>query len=92
MLWHTWTYALCHAVNFHNSSLWKGKSISPYEAFTGETLPWAIAHFRVFGSPTYILQKKLQDGSSLDHLETKSLAWRIHWQFNMPCQFHSCHL
>jgi hypothetical protein len=60
-----WTFALRHAVNFHNSSVCKAKCITPHEAFTGETPPWAISDFRVFGSSTYILKKELQDGSSI---------------------------
>jgi hypothetical protein len=37
-----WTFALRHAVNFHSSSARKDKSITPHEAFTGESPPWAI--------------------------------------------------
>jgi len=43
-----WPFALRHAVNFHNSSLRKDSSLSPYEAFTGQTSPWLIKDFRVF--------------------------------------------
>jgi hypothetical protein len=67
-----WTYALRHAVNFHNVSIRKEKSVSPYEAFTGETPPWRASDFRVFGSPTYILHKELQDGSSLGRWKPRS--------------------
>jgi hypothetical protein len=43
-----WPFALRHAVNFHNSSLRKDSSLSPYEAFTGQTSPWLVKDFRVF--------------------------------------------
>jgi hypothetical protein len=60
-----WTFALWHAVHFHNYSIRKGKETTPYEAFTGQLPQWSISDFRVFGSPTYVLHKELQDGSSL---------------------------
>jgi len=82
-----WTYALRHVVNFHNSSLREGKSISPYEAFTGETPPWAIADYRVFGSSTYILQKELQDGSSLGCWKLR--AWPGAYISNRTCHASS---
>jgi hypothetical protein len=68
-----WTFAIHHAVNFHNSSIRKQQSVSPYELFTGQTPPWALQDFRVFGSPTYVLTKALQDGGS--HSKWKSRAW-----------------
>ena len=68
-----WTYALQHAVIFHNSSIRKEKTKTPFEAFTGETPPWHESDFRVFGSPTYILQKELQDGSSVGRWKPR--AW-----------------
>ena len=54
-----WTFAIHHAVNFHNCSILKQQSVSPYELFTGQTLPWALQDFRVFDSPTYVLNKAL---------------------------------
>jgi len=68
-----WTYAIRHAVNFHNVSIRKQQTQSPYEKFTGQTAPWAIHDFRVFGSPTYVLHKALQDGTS--HSKWRSRAW-----------------
>jgi hypothetical protein len=54
-----WTFAIHHAVNFHNCSILKQQSVSPYELFTRQTLPWALQDFWVFGSPTYVLNKAL---------------------------------
>jgi hypothetical protein len=67
-----WTFARCHAVNFHNCSICKDKTIPPYEAFTGQSLPWSPSDFRVFGSPTYVLQKELQDGATLNKWKPRS--------------------
>jgi len=68
---HMWTFAL-HAVNFHNCSIRKDKTISPYGAFTGKTPPWSLSDFRVFGTPTYILRKELQDGATLNKWKPRS--------------------
>lgn len=59
-----WTFALCHSVNFHNSSVRKGTYIAPFEAFTVHTPPWSFHDCRVFGSPTYVHQKEPQEGTS----------------------------
>jgi transposase InsO family protein len=69
---HMWTFALCHAVNFHNCSIRKDKTISPYEAFTGQTPPWSLSDFRVFGTPTYVVRKELQDGATLNKWKPRS--------------------
>jgi hypothetical protein len=68
-----WTFALHHAVNFHNYSVHKQQTMMPYELFTGQTPSWSLSDFWVFGSPTYILSKTLQDGSS--HSKWKSRVW-----------------
>jgi hypothetical protein len=46
-----WTFALWHAVNFHNSSIHKDSDITPYEAFTGQSAPWSLQDFRVYLVP-----------------------------------------
>jgi hypothetical protein len=58
----------------HNISLWEGKSISPYETFTGQTPSRSIKVFRVFGAETYDLQKELQDRTS--YSKWKPRAWQ----------------
>jgi hypothetical protein len=67
-----WTFALWHAVNFHNCSIRKDATTPPYEAFTGQTPPWSLSDFRVFGSPVYVLHKELQDGTSLNKCKPRS--------------------
>ena len=46
--------------------------MTPYEAFTGQVSPWSINDFRVFGSPTYVLRKELQDGVTLNKWKPRS--------------------
>jgi len=69
-----WTYSLRHAVNFHNASIQKDKTVTPFEAFTGQSAPWAVSDFRVFGSPTYVLWKEFKDGTGFN--KWKSRAWQ----------------
>jgi hypothetical protein len=57
-------FAIHHAVTFLNSSIRGDKEASPYELFTGETPPWNLNEFRVFGCPAYVLHKKVQDSES----------------------------
>jgi hypothetical protein len=78
-----WTFALHHAVHFHNSSIRKDKTITPYEAFTGQVPRWSISDFRVWGSPTYILQNELQDGSSINRWKPRS--WTGVYVGNSTC-------
>jgi hypothetical protein len=78
-----WTFALRHAVNFHNISIRKQQSTSPYEHFTGQSPPWALHDLRVFGSPTYVLNKALQDGNS--HSKWRSRAWLGVYIGNSTC-------
>ena len=68
-----WTFALRHAVNFHNYSVRKQQTKSTYELFTNQIPTWSLPDFRVFGAPTYVLHKALQDGNS--HGKWKSRAW-----------------
>jgi hypothetical protein len=41
--------------------------------FTGEDAPWKMKHFRVFGSPVFVLAKKLQDGDAIQ--KWKARIW-----------------
>jgi hypothetical protein len=60
-----WPFAIRHACTFHNASVRSNTKKSPHHHFTGNKAPWKMEDFRVFGSPTFILDKKLQDGDSL---------------------------
>jgi hypothetical protein len=60
-------------INFHNASIRKDKTVTPYEAFTGQPAPWSISDFRVIDSPAYVFHKELQDGSTLGKWNPK--AW-----------------
>jgi hypothetical protein len=46
-----WPFAIQHMVNFHNASIRRDKQMSPYALFTGQTAPWKLDDFRVFGCP-----------------------------------------
>jgi hypothetical protein len=61
-----WSFAICHAVAFHNASICKGNQHSPHFLFTDEDPPAQLHDFRVFGSPAYVLKKELQDGHKLN--------------------------
>jgi hypothetical protein len=41
--------------------------------FTGEEAPWKMEHFCIFGSPVFVLAKKLQDGDLF--LKWKAQSW-----------------
>jgi hypothetical protein len=69
-----WTYALRHAVNFHNASIRKDCQHSPYRLYTGQDAPWSLRDFKAFGCPTFVLDKTLQDGNSLN--KWKSRSWK----------------
>ena len=69
-----WPYAICHAINFHNSSIHKDSDATPHTLFTGEDPPTKLDDFRVFGCPTYILDKHLQDGTKIN--KWKSCSWQ----------------
>jgi hypothetical protein len=42
-----WPFAICHMVSFHNTSLRRGKSATPYQLFIGQDAPWSLLDFRV---------------------------------------------
>jgi hypothetical protein len=67
-----WTFAIRHAVNFHNSSIRRDKNKSPYHLFTGQESPWNLSDFHVFGCPVYVLNKKLQDGDNFSKWRARS--------------------
>ena len=69
-----WPFALRYMVMFHNSTLCCDKSASPYELFTGQKPTWSLADFRVFGCPSYVLHKRLQDGDHFGKWQARS--WR----------------
>jgi hypothetical protein len=69
-----WPFAIRYAVAFHNASIRRGHTETPYQRFTGQAAPWSIANFRVFGCPSYVLHKRLQDG---DHFHKwRSRCWQ----------------
>jgi hypothetical protein len=58
-----WSFAFLHAVRLHNCTPRPGQSTSPFTLFTNEDSPLSPNDFKVFGSPVYVLDKALQDGS-----------------------------
>lgn len=46
--------------------------LSPHHIITGQKPPWELENFRVFGSPTFVLAKQLQDGDSLPKWKARS--------------------
>jgi len=68
-----WPFAIRYAVLFHNASIRKNQSQSPYHLFTGQEAPWAISNFHIFGSPCFVLHKELQDGNNFN--KWRSRAW-----------------
>jgi hypothetical protein len=79
-----WTFALRHAANFHNCSIRKDRQETPFKLFTNQDPPWSLQDFRVFGSPTYVLQKELQDGISIN-------KWKPHEWKGVYIGHSSCH-
>jgi hypothetical protein len=67
-----WPFAIRHACTFHNASLRYDTKKSPHHMFTGNMAPWKMEDFRVFGSPVFVLSKKLQDGDSLPKWRSRS--------------------
>jgi len=67
-----WPYAVRHAINFHNASIHKDATNTPHALFTGEDPPTKLGDFRVFGCPTYVLDKHLQDGSKINKWKPRS--------------------
>jgi hypothetical protein len=77
-------------INFHNESIRKDKTVTPYEAFTGQPAPWSISDFRVIDSPAYVFHKELQDGSTLGKWNPKpgqKYTWAITLH-DTPVLFH----
>jgi hypothetical protein len=68
-----WPFALRYMVNFHNASVLRSKQATPFSLFTGEDPPYTLQDFHVFGSPCYVLAKRLQDGDS--YQKRKSRCW-----------------
>jgi hypothetical protein len=58
-----WSFAFLHAIQLHNCTPHPGQSESPFTLFTNEDSPLLPHDFIVFGSPIYVLNKALQDGS-----------------------------
>jgi hypothetical protein len=83
-----WPCAIRHMVNFHNASILRGKSISPYTLFTGQEPPWTFTDFRVFGCPSYVLAKRLQDGDN--YSKWKARYWQGVYIGNSTC--HAGHI
>ncbi len=67
-----WPFTIRHACTFHNASIRPDTKKSPHHLFTGNKAPWKMEDFRVFGSPTFVLDKKLQDGDSLSKWKARS--------------------
>jgi hypothetical protein len=67
-----WPFAIRHACTFHKASIKVDTGLSPHHMFTGQRAPWKLENFRVFGSPTYVLSKRLQDGDSLPKWKARS--------------------
>lgn len=78
-----WTYALRHVVNFHNASFHKDQRASSYQLYTGQEAPWSLRDFKVFGCPSYVLDKALQDGKSLNKWKFRS--WKGVYIGNSTC-------
>ncbi len=67
-----WPFAIWHACTFHNASICSDINKSPHHLFTSFHAPWNLEDFRVFGSPVFVLDKKLQDGDSLPKWKARS--------------------
>lgn len=78
-----WPFALRHAINFHNVSIRRDQSSTPYQLFTGQDAPWNITDFRIFGCPAYVLHKDLQDDKKVNKWQSRS--WRGVYIGNSSC-------
>ena len=69
-----WPFALEHAVTLWNNLPREDSRLSPLEIFTGTKSPTSdrILNSRVWGSPVYVLDPKLQDGKKLPKWKKKS--------------------
>jgi hypothetical protein len=67
-----WPFTVRHACTFHNASLRSDIKWSPHKMFTGEEAPWKFEHFCIFGSPVFVLAKKLQNGDAIQKWKARS--------------------
>ncbi len=67
-----WPFAVRHACTFHNASIRQDLGKSPHHLFTGNMAPWKLEDFRVFGSPAFVPDKRLQDGDSFQKWKARS--------------------
>jgi hypothetical protein len=67
-----WTFVVHYACTFHNALIRVDTERSPHHMFTGSLAPWKLQDFRVFGSPAYVPDKRLQDGDSLRKWKARS--------------------
>jgi hypothetical protein len=67
-----WPFTIRHACTFHNASIRQDLGKSPHHLFTGNMAPWKLDDFCVFGSPAFVLDKRLQDGDSLQKWKARS--------------------
>jgi hypothetical protein len=67
-----WTFAVRHACTFHNASIHLDTGKSPLHIFTSTSAPWKLQDFRVFRSPAFVLDKRLQDSDSLPKWKARS--------------------
>jgi hypothetical protein len=58
-----WSFAFMHTVRLHNCTPRPKATASPHTLFTDEDPPLTPHDFKVFGSPVYVLNKALQNGS-----------------------------
>jgi len=68
-----WTFAVHHVCTFHNASIRSDTGQSPHHMFTGVPAPRRLEVFWIFGSPVFVLEKRLQDGDTLQ--KWKSGCW-----------------
>jgi hypothetical protein len=67
------SFSIQHAVTFHNYTIGRGQVSSPFQLFTGEDPTANLGDFKVFGSPTFVLDKTLQDGNNFGKWKPRSL-------------------
>jgi hypothetical protein len=65
-------FAVHHVCTFHNASICSDLGESPHYLFAGTKVPWKLDDFRVFVSPVFVLDKKIQDGDSLPKWKVRS--------------------
>ncbi len=80
-----WTFVVRHASTFHNASIHCDIGKSPHHMFTSLPAPWKLEDFCIFGSPAFVLDKRLQDGDSLP-------KWRARCWLGVYVGHHWCTL